>query len=111
MHRRSAVRGAGLAGLAGLGAWAYRAAPQFWKQYSKDMERPIMPAPERPDPNQWSDRGLYAAWLGHTTVLLKVDGTTILTDPVLSSRVGIDFRLFTLGLKRLVKPALALEDL
>lgn len=66
---------------------------------------------EQPNPNTWSDRGLYAAWLGHSTVLLKIDGFTILTDPVLSSRVGIDMRLFTLGMKRLVEPALLVEDL
>jgi L-ascorbate metabolism protein UlaG (beta-lactamase superfamily) len=80
-------------------------------QYSQDRERAIRPAPVRPKPDSWSDQGLHAAWLGHTTVLLKIDGVTILTDPVLSSRVGIDLRLFTLGLKRLVEPALAVEDL
>src|SRR5438105_3348412 len=111
MHRRTVVGSAGLAGLAGLGSWAFRSAPNFWKQYSKDRERAILPAPEQPNPNAWGDRGLYAAWLGHSTVLLKIDGATILTDPVLSSRVGIDLRLFTLGLKRLVEPALAVEDL
>ncbi|MBZ5622680.1 MAG: MBL fold metallo-hydrolase [Acidobacteriia bacterium] len=111
MRRRTVVGGAGLAGLGGVGAWAYRTAPHLWKQYAKDRERAILPAPERPDPKAWSDRGLYAAWLGHTTVLLKIDGVTILTDPVLSNRVGIDLGLFTLGLRRLVEPALAVGDL
>jgi L-ascorbate metabolism protein UlaG (beta-lactamase superfamily) len=39
-------------------------------------------------------------------VLLKVDGFTILTDPVLYDRVGISIGPLTLGLKRLVAPAL-----
>jgi len=94
-----------------MGTWAYRSAPGFWTQASKDRQRSILPAPVRPNPKSWSDRGLYAAWLGHTSVLLKIDGVTILTDPVLSSRVGIDLRLFTLGLKRLVAPALHVEEL
>ena len=70
-----------------------------------------MPAPERPQPKVWGDHGLYAAWLGHTTVLLKIDGVTILTDPVFSVRVGIGLGPVTLGLKRLVAPALAMLEL
>jgi len=54
---------------------------------------------------------LHAAWLGHTTVLLKIDGFTVLTDPVFSTRIGIGLGPLTLGLKRLVEPALVLADL
>lgn len=111
MNRRTVLGGAGLAGLSGMAAWAYRVAPAFWQQYSTDLKREVSPAPDRPNPGGWGDRGLFAAWLGHTTVLLKIDGTTILTDPVLSTRVGIDLGLFTLGMKRLVAPALALKEL
>jgi L-ascorbate metabolism protein UlaG (beta-lactamase superfamily) len=90
---------------------AYRAAPAFWKQFSKEMGRPILPAGHTPTPRQWPDRGLFAAWLGHATVLLKVDGTTILTDPVFSDRVGLSLGPLTLGLKRLVAPPLELRQL
>jgi L-ascorbate metabolism protein UlaG (beta-lactamase superfamily) len=69
------------------------------------------PSPYHPQSHTWPDRGLYAAWLGHSTVLLKIDGVTILTDPVFSNRAGISLGPFTLGLKRLVAPALALKDL
>jgi len=71
----------------------------------------IAPSPERPNPKLWTDRGLYAAWLGHSTVMLKLDGITILTDPVLSDRVGLSLGPMTLGLKRLVAPALRLNQL
>jgi L-ascorbate metabolism protein UlaG (beta-lactamase superfamily) len=98
-------------GLAGLGTFVYRAAPSFWKQYSKDLGRPIEVAPLHPDPRKWPDSGLHAAWLGHSTVLLKVDGTTILTDPVFSDRVGLSLGPVTLGLKRLVAPATSLNRL
>jgi L-ascorbate metabolism protein UlaG (beta-lactamase superfamily) len=91
--------------------WAYRAAPTFWRHYSTDRKRQVRPAPMRPNPHAWADQGLQAAWLGHTTVLLRVDGFTILTDPVFSTRVGLSFGPMTLGLKRLVEPALAVPDL
>ena len=54
---------------------------------------------------------MHAAWLGHSTVLLKLDGTTILTDPVLGDRVGLSFGPMTLGLKRLVAPAMRVHQL
>lgn len=66
---------------------------------------------KRPDPHRWPDRGLFAAWLGHSTVLLKIDGFTILTDPVFNTRAGIRMGPVTLGIKRLVAPALAPERL
>jgi L-ascorbate metabolism protein UlaG (beta-lactamase superfamily) len=111
MRRRTLVGGVGLAGVAGMAAAAYRTAPAFWKQFSKEWGREIVPSPCTPAPAQWPDRGLYAAWLGHTTVLLKIDGTTILTDPVFSDRIGLNFGPMTLGLKRLVKPAMSLRQL
>ena len=50
-------------------------------------------------------------WIGHATILLRLAGMTILTDPVFSSRVGIGLGLITAGPRRLVAPALALEEL
>lgn len=111
MDRRTLLGSASAAGAAGLAAWAYRTAPHFWKQYAEDRKRAILPAPNRPDPRTWSDRGLHAAWLGHATVLLTIDGVTILTDPVFSDRVGIGLGFFTLGIKRVVEPALDLASL
>jgi len=111
MRRRILLGGAGLTGLAGVGTALYHAAPNFWKQYAKEIGRPIEAPPMHPDPRLWPDTGLHATWLGHSTVLLKVDGTTILTDPVFSDRVGLSFGPLTLGLKRLVAPAMPLDRL
>ncbi len=83
----------------------------FWKQLRDDLTRVIPAAPQRPDPTQWPDSGLHAAWLGHSTVLLKLDGVTILTDPVLLDWVGVDLRVATVGMKRLVAPALFADEL
>jgi L-ascorbate metabolism protein UlaG (beta-lactamase superfamily) len=111
LRRRTWLGGVGL-GLAGVGAGlVYRTAPSFWQQYAREFGRPIDPPPTKPRPKSWPDKGLHAAWIGHATVLLKIDGFTILTDPVFSTRVGIGLGPFTLGLKRLVEPALELEEL
>jgi L-ascorbate metabolism protein UlaG (beta-lactamase superfamily) len=99
------------AALLDLGSWVYRTAPGFYKRLAQDFQRDINPAPHRPDPRVWPDTGCHAAWLGHSTVLLKIDGLTILTDPVFSKRAGIGLGPVTLGLKRLVDPALAIAEL
>jgi hypothetical protein len=52
--------------------------------------------------------GLRVTWLGHSTILLEIDGHRFLTDPVWSERVGpIGFA----GPKRWFPPLLALSDL
>lgn len=89
----------------------YRSAPSFWQQYAREFRRPIDPPPRRPHPSAWPDAGLHAAWLGHSTVLVKIDGFTFLTDPVFSSRAGIHLGVTTLGVKRLVEPALGVGEL
>ena len=81
------------------------------QQYASERKRPVAIAPFKPEPRLWSDTGLHAAWLGHSTVLLKLDGVTILTDPVFSKRVGLNFGPLTIGLRRLVKPALRLSEM
>jgi L-ascorbate metabolism protein UlaG (beta-lactamase superfamily) len=35
-----------------------------------------------------AESGLRATWLGHSTVLLEIDGTRVLTDPVFGERVS-----------------------
>jgi L-ascorbate metabolism protein UlaG (beta-lactamase superfamily) len=88
-----------------------RAAPAFFREISKEYSREITPAPQRPNPKVWPDTGTHAAWLGHSTVLLKIDGFTILTDPVFSPRVGLNFGPVTIGIKRLVDVAARIKDL
>jgi L-ascorbate metabolism protein UlaG (beta-lactamase superfamily) len=54
---------------------------------------------------------LAALWLGHATVLLRIGGRTILTDPVFSHRVGLSLGALTLGPERLFPTPLTLEQL
>jgi L-ascorbate metabolism protein UlaG (beta-lactamase superfamily) len=90
---------------------ASRAAPLFWDRYSRQRKLSVAAAPHRPCPELWPGTGLHAAWLGHSTVLLKIDGVTIVTDPVFSKRVGLNFGPMTIGLKRLVEPALRVKQI
>lgn len=108
---RRTLLSTGGVGLAGASALIYQAAPSFWQQYTREFKRPVAPPPQVPDPSKWPDTGLHAVWLGHSTVLMKLDGTTILTDPVFSTRAGLHLGLVTLGVKRLVAPALELAKL
>jgi len=88
-----------------------KAAPAFFREISKEYSRETVPAEFAPNPKLWPDEGLHAAWLGHSTVLLKIDGFTILTDPVFSARVGINLGPLTVGIKRLVNVATLQADL
>jgi L-ascorbate metabolism protein UlaG (beta-lactamase superfamily) len=108
--RRSLLGGA--AAFGGALAWNWNRIPfGFVEQYWREMDRQIKPPKHTPNPHAWPDKGIHAAWLGHSSVLLKIDGTTILTDPVFSDRAGLDLYLFTVGIKRLVDPALPLGKL
>jgi len=80
-----------------------------WEMIAYDG--PTSSPTQRPRPEQWDPGTITATWLGHATVLLDFFGMRIITDPVLSERIGIDLGLFTLGPRRLVSPALAAEEL
>jgi len=88
-----------------------RAAPAFFREIAKEYKRETVLPGLRPTPRLWPNHGLHAAWLGHSTAFIKVDGLTILTDPVFSLRVGINLGPLTVGIKRLVEVAAPLVDL
>lgn len=71
----------------------------------------IDPAPHRPDPASWRGDRLTVSWLGHATVLLNLQGTMVLTDPALESRIGIGSGFAKVGPRRLVHPALRAVEL
>ncbi len=101
-----------IANLAATVRVARSTAPGYWRQYRRERTRVVLPPPFIPNPMRWPDTGLHAAWLGHSTVLVKVDGFTFLTDPVLGERCGVHMGGdMTVGLKRLVSPALVRKEL
>lgn len=52
-----------------------------------------------------------ATWIGHSTVLIQIGNTTILTDPVMFDRIGLCVLGYTVGLQRYTKPAIPVEQL
>lgn len=76
-----------------------------------DHVNPPPAAPCRPDLLGWEEHELAAVWIGHATVLLRIGGRTVLTDPVFSNRVGLDLGLATGGPCRLVAPAMTAREL
>lgn len=52
-----------------------------------------------------------ATWIGHSTVLIQIGDTTILTDPVMFDRIGLYILGYTVGLQRYTKPAIPIEQL
>ncbi|MGC4033385.1 MAG: MBL fold metallo-hydrolase [Tepidisphaeraceae bacterium] len=76
-----------------------------------DRFHDVPAAPKSPDLAGWENADLAAAWVGHATVLLRMGGLTILTNPVFSLRVGLGLGLLTAGPLRLQRPALAIKDL
>ncbi len=52
--------------------------------------------------------GLRVTWLGHSSLLVEMDGTTLLIDPVFSDRVSVSQRF---GPKRFYPPPLTIAEL
>jgi len=76
-----------------------------------DQINPPPPARLTPDLRGWENRELSAVWIGHATMLIRIGGKTILTDPVMSNRIGLGLWLMTLGPKRHIAPALEVRQL
>ncbi|MEM7437255.1 MAG: MBL fold metallo-hydrolase [Myxococcota bacterium] len=58
---------------------------------SRSRRIPSAPLPSQSPLDAWArpaETGLRATWLGHSTLLLEIDGVRILTDPVWSRRVS-----------------------
>nr|WP_275942111.1 MBL fold metallo-hydrolase [Haliangium ochraceum] len=82
----------------------------FWD--ASDYTTPSQPLPVvRPDPALFDtppESGLRITWLGHSTVLIEIDGVRVLTDPVWGERTS---PLSFIGPERWYAPPLALADM
>ena len=59
-----------------------------------------------PNPTQWKNDEINIAWIGHSTILMNIFGTIIVTDPVLFNKIGLDIFGITIGQSRYSEPAL-----
>jgi L-ascorbate metabolism protein UlaG (beta-lactamase superfamily) len=78
---------------------------------NKEERTPRQPlGPFRTDARVYEDApktGLRVTWMGHSSSLIEIDGTTVLIDPVWDERAGPG----NWGPKRFFAPALLLENL
>jgi L-ascorbate metabolism protein UlaG (beta-lactamase superfamily) len=65
----------------------------------------------KPDPTLWKDDEINIAWIGHSTILMNLFGTIILTDPVLFERIGVTIFGMTFGPSRFTCPALTVDEI
>ena len=91
--------------------FARQHAGRFLSQRVVEARTPVPFAPHKPVPASWSNDRLTVAWLGHATTLINFYGTWLLTDPALRLRIGINVAGLTLGMRRLVRPALSIREL
>ena len=111
MLKRRTVLG-GAAGIGTLAVFAYEMAPAFWRRVSEDMKREVEPAARigrisARGPN----KGCMRRGSGTRPCAISMDGFLIVTDPVFSTRIGVNVGPVTVGLKRLVAPAAAIAEI
>ncbi len=114
MSRRAgqsnAKRGKGRRTVSAVRSTMKRYPKELWRSM-RPQGRGIIPVPVWSVPTEFEHQPLAAAWLGHATVLLRIDGKTILTDPVLSHRIGPSMGKMKVGIARLVDLPAEPEDL
>lgn len=87
---------------------------QMLRRWLGGKEQRVPPGPipivvrKRADFDRPPQSGLRATWLGHSSVLVEIDGSRILLDPVWARRASPSSLI---GPRRFFAPPLALEDL
>lgn len=75
--------------------------------FGKEVREPPKPFPtESPDWSKWNELDNAYIWIGHSTILFRVDGKNLLFDPVFGSAAPVSF-----AVPRFQKPVLSLQDL
>jgi L-ascorbate metabolism protein UlaG (beta-lactamase superfamily) len=94
--------------------WMLRVADRLGRgrgAFRFDAWLPYLARVRRPSLAGWSSSRLSAVAVGHSTVLLRLGGMNVLTDPVFSTRIGLGAGVLTLGPRRRFPPALTIPQL
>src|SRR5687767_11900808 len=76
--------------------------PRLFRTFIHEVGTPITSPNRSPVPSLWNPSAVTAAWLGHASVLINFYGIQMVTDPVLTRRIGATFGKRTFGPKRLI---------
>jgi L-ascorbate metabolism protein UlaG (beta-lactamase superfamily) len=85
--------------------------PRLIRTFMNEVGVRVTEPNHQPTPSQWNQSSVTVAWLGHASVLINFYGLHIVTDPVLTRRIGATIGRRTIGPKRLIAPALTVEQL
>lgn len=88
-------------GFRALLKWIFTRKPDIPDEYN-------LPVIENPTQFFDNEEDILICWIGHATFLIRIHGTWIITDPFFSDRAS---PIRWLGPKRMVPPAIFLEDL
>ncbi|EJL44253.1 MBL fold metallo-hydrolase [Brevibacillus agri] len=100
-----------LLGLLVVGFFGY-VAYRYWYHMGQLPKPPFRELDAKPAPENWSDDEVTFTWIGHSTILLNVYGTKILTDPVLGEKLGLRVAgLLHFGPRRFTPPALDFDEI
>src|SRR5665647_625519 len=78
-------------------------------KFGESKANGVVKAGTNPDPTQWKNDEINISWVGHSTVLMNLFGTIIVTDPVLFEKIGLDIFGITIGQSRYSEPALEID--
>lgn len=71
----------------------------------------LPPLKYKPEPDKWRNDTVTLCWVGHSTVLINFYGKWILTDPVLSRKIGVRLLGSVFGPTRQTPPALSIDEI
>jgi L-ascorbate metabolism protein UlaG (beta-lactamase superfamily) len=84
---------------------------QYWRMRKMHPKPAYKQPAHRPVPDEWSEEDVTVCWIGHSTLYINLYGKKIITDPVLSEKVGVSLGgPFVIGPKRHTAAALLAED-
>jgi L-ascorbate metabolism protein UlaG (beta-lactamase superfamily) len=78
-------------------------------KFQQTKAEEVAPADTVPDPSTWNNDEINIAWIGHSTILMNLFGTVIVTDPVLFEHIGLYFLGMTIGQSRYTSPSLEFD--
>ncbi len=94
---------------------AAKAVRSGFRRYPRAILESVFDGDEHPaSPGTMPDLGPHAlalSWVGHASVLCRIDGVQLVVDPVFSNRIGPRILSRTVGPRRLVPAPVRAEDL
>jgi len=84
---------------------------RYWYHMGRLPKPPSRSIRNKPMPATWKDEEVTFTWVGHSTILINLFGTKILTDPVLGEKLGLRIAGIHFGPKRYTPPALSSAEI